>query len=209
MEFKTKLKCQIMQGLMTSLLEDVNYEVVPLGHDHVLENVRTLSLENYKKLNVTQSLRRLPDFFIYDNDMGKGWLVEVKLRAKWNAKTRAELHSHLMKQVESWKPLHMVIFLGEHGLKNESPKNYIGVLELTVYDKKLGAIIKKRKFNLSDESSPRTTEIVNVFKPWETIEWDDFQLFQSVFGKVGKKYGDHTLNDTVSLLKALHKSKIF
>src|SRR5688572_19535038 len=112
MDFKNRLKGTVTQTLLKALLEDAGYRVVPLGIEDVIREVTGLPIANYEALNLSFTLRKLPDFFVADRTFGKHWLVEVKYRKQWDKQTRESLGKEMLKQVAQWQPILLVVFLG-------------------------------------------------------------------------------------------------
>ena len=78
MSFIPRLKGKITQSVLESLLAHVKYRVVPLGIEEVVRDVTTLSGEKYAELNLSTTLRNLPDYFVAKSDLKKTWLVEAE-----------------------------------------------------------------------------------------------------------------------------------
>ena len=199
MEFKNRLKGNIAQSLLETLLEDVKYRIVPLGIEKVIREVKSLSLEKYQELGLPSALRKLPDFFIASPNLDKNWLVEVKFRKKWDEKTRNQIGISIVDQAKQWTPLYIAIFLSEAAGPNDTPANYLRVCRLT-FNNELGIL---KKTTVVDGMN--FTEIEN-FKPWGDVTWDSMSRFQDVFTEVSDRWKESTLIQAIELIKHFNDS---
>ena len=110
MEFRNRLKGNVAQTLFETLLGDVNYRIVPLGIEEIIREVRNLDSKAYINLGLSQTLRKLPDFFVALPDFQKTYLVEVKYRKNWSDSVRDRLGKEIREQVNQWQPLTLVVF---------------------------------------------------------------------------------------------------
>jgi hypothetical protein len=193
MNFENRLKGSITQTLVGTLLEDVSYRVVPLGIEEVIREVSCLSGSEYSKLNLSDSLRKLPDFFIAKKDLSQSWLVEVKYRRKWDESTKAELEEKLKAQAQIWAPLYLILFVKEKARTNETPSSYLGVCKLIVKDGQLGRMSQTFSFKKEDRT--------DVFEPWSEFTWQSFKRFQDVFDGVSDKWQDETLIKIINIMQ--------
>jgi len=130
MDFKNRVKGSVTQTLFKALLEDAGYQLVPLGIEEVIREVKALPISQYMDLGLPPVLGRMPDFFIADKSFKETWLVEVKYRKQWNDNTRASLGREIEEQVKIWQPISLVLFLGERARETDTPASSIGVLRL-------------------------------------------------------------------------------
>jgi hypothetical protein len=90
------------------LLVDAGYQVVPLGVERIIRELRTADAERFRGV-APPRLRCLPDFFVIDPDSNQGSLVEVKFRRY--------VHSKLVEDMsavqEHWAPLLLVLAVAE------------------------------------------------------------------------------------------------
>ena len=93
------------QTLVKALLEDAGYRTIPLGVEEVIREVSVLSPIDYSGLELPTVFRKMPDFFVADEDISKAWLVEVKYRKVWDDEVRRKLGEQIFEQVKVWKPL--------------------------------------------------------------------------------------------------------
>lgn len=195
MDFKNRLKGNTAQGLIEALLEDANYRVVPLGIEHAIREVKTLDKKVYKKLDLSNTLKKLPDFFVATPEFDKTWLVEIKYRKTWSEKVRDELEGCLTSQVKLWAPVYVVIFIGEPTRPNDTPASYLGVGKLAIDDD--GDLCLVREF-VNDDG-----EYEEVCIPWDQVEWKYFSRFQDVFARVSVRYEENTLINAIKIFKGL------
>lgn len=199
MSFDTRLKGKITQGLFQTLLEDVKYRIVPLGIEEVIREVQAVEAAEYSKLELSTTLRRLPDFFIALPDLSKSWLVEVKYRKSWNDWTRDQLGDQLREQVRQWMPLYLVVFIGEAARPNETPASNLGVFKAVIQDNQLGIIRRGPNGNSSSEE----TRDIEKFIPWKEVTWNHILRFQDVFSDVSERWEDQTLIKAIKVMKGL------
>ena len=201
MDFKNRLKGSITQTLLKALLEDAGYQLVPLGIEEVVREVKSLSSSEYGSLDLPSVLKKMPDFFVASKNFEKTWLVEVKYRKRWNADTRNALKFEILEQVKSWQPIHMVIFLGERARGTVTPASSLGVLRLIHVDGQLSCSWFSRNLFTDAIEEYRT--------PWYEIEWGNSHRFQDVFRDVTEGWEASTLIKALSLLESLRKLDSF
>ena len=194
MDFKNRLKGSLTQALVKALLEDAGYRTIPLGVEVVIREVSVLSLRDYRGLELPQVLRKMPDYFVADDEISKAWLVEVKYRKVWNDEVRRKLGEQILEQVNVWKPLFLTVLLG-NSVKpdNDSPVHSIGVIKLTYECGKIVCITSDDKKH----------------KDWSKVTWSDFQRFQDVFSGVGSKWKDQTIMKALCILRSLKGVDLF
>lgn len=201
MDFKNRLKGSVTQTLLKALLEDAGYQIVPLGIEEVIREVKTLSGSEYTKLGLPDVLRKMPDFFIADKNFTETWLIEVKYRKQWNEGTRTALKHEIEPQVKIWQPVYLVLFLGEPARETDTPASSIGVLRLIHIDEQLACSWFKK--------SILTDEVKESITLWDSIEWGTFHRFQDVFREVGAQWENSTLIKALSILKSLKDLDLF
>lgn len=207
MDFKNRLKGTVTQTLVKALLEDAGYRIIPLGIEEVIREVATLPRDAYLALGLSQTLRRMPDFFVAEQDLEKTWLVEVKYRKQWSEKTRASLGRQISEQVRRWGPLHLLVFLGTSTVSGDDQPVYrIGVIKTVYQDGSLFFLRHRWKhtapdlFALEEEWTPT---------PWNELEWKDFSRVQDEFGQLTKKWKDQTIVKSMSVLQSLPDLDLF
>jgi hypothetical protein len=189
MNFNSRVKGTITQSLIKVLLKDAGYNIAPLGIEEIIKELQMLPPLQYKALNLSQTLRSLPDFFVSLPNFEKTYLVEVKYRARWNESTKAVLKSALTNQVQQWQPVYLILFLGEKARTNDTPASYLGVVRLECHEGELGFI----------EEGPEG----ELFHPWEDLQWDCFRRLHDIFTEVHTRYEDSTITKAVALVKSM------
>ena len=190
MKYTSRLKGDITQVLIKTLLEDAAYRIVPLGIEEIITEVKVLTQEKYLALGLPTSLTKLPDFFIANKDVSRACLLEVKYRNHWSDEVRCELEQSLKPQVKEWDPLYLMIFLGEPISKSEEqPSYWMKVARLSYRD---GEMVV---FN------PHSGLVVK----WNESSWDNFDRIQDVFEilRETKHWEDQTIAKTKTILKWL------
>lgn len=198
MDFNSRLKGKITQSLIECLLEDAKLKVMSLGIEEIIREVKALTREQYLATNLSKNLRTLPDFFVSDIAMSKTWLVEVKYRKCWNEHTRESIFKRMKGQVETWKPLVLVIFLGEP-VNTDTPASFVRVLQLTIKEDQVCMIKRSYKDPLTDKEVPES------YIPWDELNWIDFARIQDFFPNPSAKesFEANTLRKATSLVKKL------
>ena len=194
MNFKNRLKGAVTQTLVKALLEDARYRTIPLGVEEVIREVSVLSRRDYSGLELPTVFRKMPDFFVADEDFSKAWLVEVKYRKVWDDEVRRKLGHEIFEQVKVWKPLFLTVFLG-NSVKpgNDSPVHSIGVIKLTYERGKIVCI----------------TPDEETHKDWSEVEWSDFRRFQDVFKGVSSEWKNQTIMKALGILRSLKGGDLF
>ncbi|MNT11046.1 hypothetical protein D3C72_1459070 [compost metagenome] len=171
------------------LFKDAGYNIAPLGIEELIKEVQMIPPLVYRTLNLSQTLRSLPDFFVSLPNFEKSYLVEVKYRARWNETTKANLKNALEGQVQQWQPVYLVLFLGERARTTDTPASYLGVVRLEHNNGTLGFI----EMDTETES----------FRPWSDLQWDNFKRLHDVFTEVHTRYEDSTITKAVALVKSM------
>lgn len=192
--FGNRLKAKITQGLLETLLEDVNFRIVPLGIEEMVREVKNLAMEEYLALDLPVALRKLPDFFVAHPDFKGSYLIEAKFRRSWSDATRNELAQKLKEQVQAWKPLYLVIFLGEQARFSDKPSSFLGVAKLVYRDDEL-QIEREVKGEIE-------------FTPWRNATWNSFSRFQDVFEGVDERWPEATITKAIELIRRLHELEV-
>jgi hypothetical protein len=195
-DFRNRLKGNLAQSLFETLLEDVKYRIVPLGIEEVIREVITLDQRQYSELGLSNTLRRLPDFFVAKPEFDKTMLVEIKYRRNWTESVRDSLGKELLEQVRQWEPLYLVMFLGEKARDSETPASYLGVCRLVMRNN-----VMHVSWEVPDDISGET---VTHYRPWAEITWASFSRFQDVFDGIAERIEDGTLTKVVEVVKSLN-----
>ena len=90
------------------LLVDAGYQVVPLGIERTIRELRTAVADRYRGI-APPRLRSLPDFFVIDPDANQGFLVEVKYRRYLHSKLAEDLST----SQEHWASLVLILAIAE------------------------------------------------------------------------------------------------
>ena len=170
MEFERRIKGQITESLVQTLLEHAGYRVVPLGIEQVIREVK-----DQGSWNLPQPLRTLPDFLITDAEIKKNWLLEVKYRHQWNEYTIKSLEETLTNQVKYWSEFYFLVFLGNCDGGKVTTASRSGIFHLTHREGKLGYLNKGQ------------------FYPWKNAEWKFSSRIHTVFEDLKELYEAQTI----------------
>jgi len=187
MEYANRLKGAVTQTLLRSLLEDAGYRIVPLGIEEVIREIKVLGRKEYLSLKLPKNLRKLPDFFISDKKVNEAWLLEVKYRKFWKPSVKKSLGLELKQQVEEWKPLYVMIFLGHAVFNEKLPSYWMKVARLSIHKNQLVVITKRGE----------------VLDTWDNVGWSELSRVQDVFEDVGDQWESQTIEKTKVILRIL------
>jgi hypothetical protein len=113
MSFASILKGRVAESMLIALLERSGYRVTRLGVEVLFDEVKHLDLQEYQRLDLPPQLRSLPDLLVTDAEVEHAYLVEVKLRRRFDAETARELCATFRQQREHWPQAYAVIMLAE------------------------------------------------------------------------------------------------
>jgi hypothetical protein len=113
MQFSSIVKGRIAESLIIALLERMGYRVTRLGVEVLFDEVKHLDVSQYKNLNLPPQLRTLPDLLVADAEIEHAYLVEVKLRRRFDQETARELCGTLSEQHKYWPQAVAVVMLTE------------------------------------------------------------------------------------------------
>jgi hypothetical protein len=91
MDFLSRIKKEMSEGIVRAILVDAGYRVVGLGVENVVREVECLTALEYAGLNMPRAMRSLPDLLVMNRAQTSKRLVEVKYRAKWTVSILDEL----------------------------------------------------------------------------------------------------------------------
>ncbi|HXG02048.1 MAG TPA: hypothetical protein VNO23_01365 [Candidatus Binatia bacterium] len=115
MNLDSRLQGQLAAAAIEALLADAGYQVIPVGIEHSLRELKFLDPKRYVKVAPVM-LRTAPDLFVLDPDGDTSRLVEVKYRRR--------LHERLVRRLRriqaGWAPFVLVLIVAE------SPPNWAG-----------------------------------------------------------------------------------
>jgi hypothetical protein len=84
MNFESRIKKEMSEGIIRALLEDAGYRVIDCGIESVLRELVCLTADAYNQLEYPRAMADLPDFTVMNFDQTEKHLVEVKYRRDWN-----------------------------------------------------------------------------------------------------------------------------
>ena len=192
MPFSNRLKGTVTQALLRAVLQDCGYRIVPLGIEEVLREITVLQKEEYNALNLPPMFRHLPDFFVAQQDMKRTWFVEVKYRKAWNKSVADSLGKQLFSQVQTWSPLHLMVFLGTAGKQKDKENlasSWMGIVRL---------VIENGELTMTQlDGKP--------YAKWVDVTWGRFHRIQDFFPSLSdtSKYNQQTLQQIRQILPQL------
>jgi hypothetical protein len=81
MYFNELLKGRVTESIVLVSLQHSEYHIVSCGIEQIIVGINTVDYKAYKKLNVPQPLRSMPDFAVLQAEQLN--LIEVKYRSTW------------------------------------------------------------------------------------------------------------------------------
>ncbi len=160
MDLDNALHGHLVAAVFEVLLIDAGYQVVPLGVERSVRELRTVGQEKYLDL-VHPRLRFIPDFFVLDLDEEESWLMEVKYRHY--------LHPRLLDDLkgiqEEWAPFMLILAVGE------PPDEWTGIIRhIKVFE--IGPKTRLDQQFLKDEGQRLQDLFTRLGDRWEegTIE---------------------------------------
>lgn len=162
MDFDRRIKGNLTESLVQTLLEHAGYRIVPMGVEHVIREVKERNCSSHA---LPLGLRTLPDFLVTDAKMQNHWQLEVKYRQRWHTATATELGNTVEEQVKHWGKLHLLLFLGVHHGSSQTPASQCRVFTLVHQDNALHYLPRKKR-------KP---------KPWRDVAWEHGNRVQDVF----------------------------
>lgn len=104
MDFESRIKKEMTEGIVRAILEDAQYRVIESGVEKVWREVAHMSAEDYAKLAFPDAMRRMPDLTVMDATQTEKYLVEVKYRGKWDK----SLFDEIVDQVQLFQDMVLV-----------------------------------------------------------------------------------------------------
>jgi len=112
--YKNVLKGNIVSTTLKTLLENSGYTVIPFGIESVIREILNMGYSEYRGITeFNDNLRHMPDFFVIDHELQKGWLVEVKYRSKLDEICRMDLASGVS-NYGKWLPIYMILVVKDN-----------------------------------------------------------------------------------------------
>lgn len=125
MDLDNALHGHVVAAIFEVLLVDAGYDVIPLGVERSVRELRAVDGERYRGL-IHPRLRSIPDFFVLDIDEGESWLTEVKYRSY--------LHRRLLEDLKAiqqeWAPFTLILAVREPPDEWKGTIRYIRVFEI-------------------------------------------------------------------------------
>ncbi len=84
MDFSSRIKKEMTEGIVRAILEDAGYRVIDSGIEKFIRELSVLLPEQYKALGFPDAMSHLPDFTVLTKEQDKKYFVEVKYRRTWD-----------------------------------------------------------------------------------------------------------------------------
>lgn len=190
MDFGNRLKKELTEGIVRSLLKDAGYRVIDFGIENTLREVECLSVSQYLKLCLPDCMRSMPDLVVMDKDQTVSHMVEVKYRNGWTV----DLFNDLEEQVRILKKMTLIYVNGlppEDKRNLQSPSRNIRCCLL---------LHKEGEFlfqGVSGEWQP-----VNSLRTDEN-QWWGMNLLQNVFPLFHERNSEQTISKAVNAIRSV------
>lgn len=108
MDIEHALPGHLVAAVFEILLIDAGYQVVPIGIERSVRELRIVDRDIYRSL-VHPKLRSVPDFFVLDVERREGWLTEIKFRRY----VHPRLLDDLLLVQRDWAPFVLILAVAE------------------------------------------------------------------------------------------------
>ncbi len=193
MEFASRIKKEMTEGIVRAILVDAGYRVIGMGIENVIRETECMTADGYKKLDFPKPMRSLPDFVVMDKDQTEKHFVEVKYRVSWDSKIFDEIEE----QVHFYKELVLVYLNSAPSLpenKKPSPGSYLRCCKVRSNNNILEAYLSHHEVM---KWTPRA-EIGG-----RNGKWWGLRPIQEVLPKVNETKDDKTLLQAVKALEGI------
>lgn len=142
MEFSSRIKKEMTEGIVRAILEDAGYRVIDSGIEKVLRELSCLSSVEYLSLGYPDAMSHLPDFTVMDREQKEKTLVEVKYRSSWDL----NLFEEVREQVRLFGELTLVSVNSNAPSPNgqSSPSRYLRCCRLKFEDGRYKVELRKK-----------------------------------------------------------------
>lgn len=122
MNFESRIKKEMTEGVVRAILEDAQYRVVDYGIEKTVREVAHISAEDYIKLKFAKAVRKAPDLLVMTESQDEQCLVEIKYREIWDKSLLVSLEE----QIKLFEELILVSV-------NANPPNVFGTYYPSTY----------------------------------------------------------------------------
>lgn len=190
MDFSNRLKKELTEGIVRSLLKDAGYRVIDFGIENTLREVECLNVSEYLKLCLPKSMRSMPDLVVMDRDQTIAYMVEVKYRNGWTVDLFYEIEEQV-KTIGNVTLIYVNGFPPEDKRNLQSPSRNIRCCLLS---HKNGEFLFQ---GVSGEWQP-----VNSLRTDEN-QWWGMNLLQNVFPLFHERNSEQTISKAVNAIRSV------
>lgn len=188
MDFQNRLKKELSEGIVKSLLKDAGYRVIDLGVESTLREVECLSVTDYFKLHISKGLRMLPDLWVMNKEQTIQYSVEVKYRSGWDVNLLKEMED----QVQQFEEIILIYVNGKAPeTELDSPSRYIRCCRL-----------KHHHGEYLFQSKNMGWQPVNQLRDDES-QWWAMNLLQNLFPLFNENAGERTITRAVASIRSI------
>lgn len=95
MEFLSRIKKEMTEGMARAIFEDAGYRVIESGVEKVFRELACMAPEEYVRLSMPETMRKLPDFMVMTREQDRKYLIEVKYREQWSKSVLTDLRAQV------------------------------------------------------------------------------------------------------------------
>ncbi|MGU7774996.1 hypothetical protein ACV229_33070 [Burkholderia sp. MR1-5-21] len=190
MDFDSRIKKEMSEGIVKAILEDAQYRVIDSGIEKVVRELAHMDPADYAKLDYPEAMRRMPDFTVMTPDQTEKFLVEVKYRAQWNR----SLFEEIVDQVKIFGEL-VLVSINAHPPNEKDyhyPSTYIRCCRVRYQDGQMHVELRSKMKG------------THYWLQFDKV-WDDVNLWwaMSDLRQVFTRLGDDKLDSSNSLKSAI------
>jgi hypothetical protein len=195
MNFQSRIKKELSEGIVRAILDDAGYRVIDSGIENLVRELACLTALEYAGLDYPKAMRALPDLVVMNREQTTKYLVEIKYRSGWSS----ALFDDIREQVEIYKEL-VLIYL------NSSP--------VVVTGQATGPSTYLRCCKLRINAETQAYEIeVRHYDEWLWVavanldtragQWWGLSTLQRVFPQIGDRREEGTLMTAIQALQGI------
>ena len=195
MQFQSRIKKELSEGIIRAILDDAGYRVIDSGIENLVRELACLSALEYAGLDYPKAMRALPDFVIMDREHKNKYLVEIKYRSGWST----ALFGEIEEQVRIYKELVLIYLNSKPDVpagKPKGPSSYLRCCRLRV--------------NAQTQQYEIEVQVYNEWV-WRSVadlgeqsgQWWGMSTLQRVFPQIDDRRGEGTLTTAIRALQGI------
>ena len=157
MDFESRIKKEMTEGIVRAILEDAQYRVIDYGVEKTVREVSHMRVEDYLALKFPAALRKAPDVLVMTADQDWQCLVEIKYRQIWDK----SLLVSLAEQVRLFESLVLVSVNADppNAFDTYYPSTYLRGCRMRWKDDRVEVQLRMKKHN----------EVIHYWRDYDAI----------------------------------------